>query len=725
MLEFGLGRCPSSGEDLAAMASSARFLGLTLTLSGLGPLAPAFAAQAPQELPTLPLAGEALDNDAFLVHSASVTELLVRGDRLLVENGGGPPDAARAIGAFELWRQALATSELGDAVAWWASEDEAVSGVPTAVESVEAAVEARLRALPQELLGLWAGRFEARWESVGDPLAAASEARLSPGTRGATRHELREADRALALGHALSMRTHARRARVHALLADDAELVSAADRRIAGASALDPTSSGKPAASAPTDAPSPPGPLRLERQLALGPAQVPPSLIRASGRSASDRSSGGLFGGLCELPDGRLAIQGPIGLLIVDPATGRGTAFDPTKLAAEALGSPSNATGTLVDPPWLLRPAVSGDGLVLVEGRLQPYDALGNVLLKLHTPPPLKNSEEGLEQLPELAWALRGDRWAPPGAADGVLHPLLEGLAEAEFQPGPVVAGERVVVQVRRNPGSVEAFLLGLDATTGEPLWRRLVASGQDRTADAGRFASGVRAAAAPLFEADDRVLVTSGLGTISLHDALDGRLIWSVRHRRRATADPSFSGLQAVSIEAPGGPGEDSSSIWAAAPPDSDRILLLPNHTLARPAATPTAPYALPLVLVPGASALLGSVRFPEPRPAGSPWLLLTRREGARHGLLAVNPHTGAQAPALRLPSGERWFRGPGGAAHATQKAVYLFDPGAELLLTQSLPWLAARPKSARAPSVTRIGDRLIVLGPDQLCIFGPATDE
>jgi hypothetical protein len=202
------------------------------------------------------------------------------------------------------------------------------------------------------------------------------------------------------------------------------------------------------------------------------------------------------------------------------------------------------------DPPgWPLLPLADGTGLVVVLGRSLGSEA--NALLSLEFTRSSGAGRLGLEVADEdpgarLRWAVVGADHVDAAFVRSEVPELLE-LGNFEFQGGPVLAGDLLMVQAREYAGQIRAWVLAFDRRDGNLQWKRLIATGADRV-PAGRFTSSARRVASqpPLslvVDGQPRLFSGTHLGAGGLLDALTGEILWTVKNRRRDPREPGSSG--------------------------------------------------------------------------------------------------------------------------------------------------------------------------------------
>lgn len=606
-----------------------------------------------------------LDNDVFVaVAEGPVAESLAQGDQALLR--------ARAVTlaeergrlldlAFDGWQAALATAPAG-ARLWLAPAGQEAR----CAESLHAHVLRRLTNLDPVERARYTERFTTRAAGALEEARRAPEdtrsaallevARRFPGCPAAAHALLELADRAREAGDLARARACLARGELEAELAGDARLGPAFARR-----ALAPAEAAPGAAWRDARGFSPAGVFAFEtRHLATSPErrQRPGAAFLGPGhfvvQSAQEL--------LCFAPRGSDPLAPYARIRPLDLLDGAALVSD------EAPREP---------PGWPLLPAVDGNGVALVVGRALPEDS--NVLLLLDLEPPAKNLGLALDlgqsrAAARLRWALVGARWLGPRGSVEV--PALEALAPFEFQPGPVLAADRLIVQLRTDTVPVESWLVALDRTDGSLAWLRPMARGADRV-NTGRMSRVTRRVAAqPLlaFELADeaRVFVGTHLGLGVLVDALDGEPLWSFKCRRRPEHEPGWSGDRP--LFAPAGSG--GMVLWA--PMDSDRLYTLSAQRLADEAGTVLARPPTPLA---DAQALLG----------GGPDEHIVTGARGKDRTVSMRRAGLDRIDALDLGEAE-FFRGQGLVSErrvwvASNSDLYLFDRERELYKLDSEP--------------------------------------
>jgi len=624
-------------------------------------------------LVALPTGGQALsssegslNNDVFLPTSPQAAELLERGDTSI----GEAATVQERLIAFEAWRSVLTASQAGDSIE--VSERETLG--------VEVAVERRLFALSREHRIEWTERFD---ELAREELKAAGQsarsltgvARRNPGTTAAVHASLRLADLELERGAALECVGWCRRALRHLELAtpslesdEGATLRRAIDARQQIAQHL--LAPGAVAEGAERT----PEPWQHATRLEyLSRIDFETSVSIPNPLSVVDPGPPtGLRPGLAVLGDGRIAIQSAARVTIVKP-TGSSieSSFEPTLLLPNSLWviPPRSRRGD--NGAWPLIPAVGGDQLIIVHGR-PTRPGRNNALISLRPPAPRSSLGVPAVALPELSWAIVG---ATRVDSNQRLHPepKLEELGDAAFEAGPVVVGTRVFATLRQTEGEVRAWLACFELATGECLWTRLLAQGTAFQPGIESFGARRPAIPAlPLIAAGTRLFIGTNLGAGLALDALDGRLLWGFKNRRRAVGDEVWSGNWAPSIAASS--GAIGTVLWA--PLDSNHEYRLSLEPEAGPLVGPPRPIGEALALIGGDEdhSIVLSL-------AGSRRVVSSRRntDGARFD----SPYLGR----------EENFRGAGAISKdrvvfSSDRGLYLLDRTRELYLLDYVPF-------------------------------------
>jgi hypothetical protein len=634
----------------------------------------------------------ALSNDVFLPVSEPAGRSLLEGDRALeraraAAGSGSTGEERRQIeSACESWRQALLAAAAGGST-WFELGTAADEALRRLSEGVHAAVLRRLSALTPAELERWRARFEplaaeglaralAQSPREGRRETALAEVeRAQPLTQSAARAALALSDLARERGQDERARAWLARAARHAGSGPEQGLAEALARR---------------AGQVPSPAPPEEEPWTSASSFSLVDTQL------LEGESArAPLPERGLRPGLAFLDDGRAVLQAAREVFLLRIGQGGelelSRRFDPARLLEGF--APDPELDAPRDPPgWPLLPCAHGSDLVLVLGRGSEHGS--NALVVLEPPRELGGAERGPllydeRTAPRLRWA-----WAGSDQLDSRLEahrqPELAQLGEFEFQPGPVVCGERVLAQAREFASSVRSWLLAFELDTGELAWMRLIASGADLV-PSGRFSQGQRLSSQPLLAFEHsgelRVLAGTHLGAGALFDALDGEPLWTLKYRRRDALAAGWNGgrpmLARCPLPGPVPEGSPGGPILLLAPADSDRLYTLDGRALGA---------------APGET---GALLLQEPQSLGEAEVLVGGapdevlvfgNAGEERTLTARRPGRD-RLDALDLGPDER-FRGQGLLSPTrvwacTNRGLYLFDRTRELYLLdhESLP--------------------------------------
>jgi hypothetical protein len=679
--------------------------------------------------PGLPGDEGPLDNDCFLPTERTAEEHLARGDQIFAkltgsENWAADPERAW-IEVFESWRAALVESVNGAAVAprpVGGSADE-ISPWPDTdgtaerrTEGVEWAVERRLAALAPEIRAKWTERFEPlaleALEAAGnaEPRLAEVE-RLHPATAAAALAALRLFDLSFEAARPAIGRSWLERCKRHLEQIGAAESGSWPARLAARELALEdwppymqgPARAGEPWQSASDLRP-------------LGSSAIAGG--RRRGALTPPAPGVGVQPGLCFLEDGTAVIQAPERVVLLESQEGQRVGqFSPAALVEPAGWATDNHPPPATDPPgWPLLPATDGRSIVLVQGHAAGLQR--NVLMCVdmeERPEPMSDSS-GL-RLPRLRWALMHNR-----RFDGTGTPVISGLGleSPEFQPGPVIVGSQVLVQVRERAEDasldrmvrrlatateIRSWVVSLDLGTGRVRWKRFLAKGVPISRSMGRFgsvASPAVSSAQPLGAAGGWLFAGTHIGAGSLLDVADGRLAFTFKNRRRKEDERGWSGTRPV-IDRTG-------EVLLFAPADGDHAYWL--RTGKGPGAR--GPLAFPPRAKGEAVALIGG---------GAEHALVLSRAGRERTLSDWNARTGGRIDAPYLGPRER-FTGHGLASpervlFATERGLYLLDRQLELFLLDHAPLQIQGDPGPAGGSVFARGDRVYVLGSRTVWIF------
>lgn len=694
-------------------------------------VSPIVSAQTPAST-SLPGAEGPLANDAWLPVSLAAEAQLAAGDQLYAElrrklaarTTPGAADSREWSAVFEAWRAALALGHTGEGVSPrpvdargssqaspWPDPDGTAG---RRIEGLEAAVARRFAELSPEERGLWTARFEPLAQerldqARGDATQLARLDRELPWTRAASRAGLALADRQLEEGRPDLARAWLDRAQVHLAAAAivDAAIQRALELRRAACDANAP--SREPDAS-PRASWERANELKLLDTLPLLPGEARrPRRNNAARADPDDQPYRGVQPGLAFLERNRAAIQLPDLLALVDLTAGTLVASQRTSDLLEPFGlAPPLVAADADKCAWPLTPVTDGRAVVMVEGRSRGDRSNALVCLEPGRPD---------ETVPfRLRWCLTPERLVDRAGVSRP-WPVGRGLAGGEFQPGPLLVGSLIVVQVRqatatsgaggredpRNASGAEwqSWLVAVDLATGQPSWTVLFSKGTELTRDLGRFApqSGSESAGQPLARVGLRVFAGTGLGTGALIDALDGRLVWALKNRRREAARRGWAGgTPPVFADPPGvlwAPTDGDFLYWLRAEPltGGSRLFLDAPHPIAEAEALLTGDAGQAVVL-----SRAGAVR------SASTW---DAAHGGRRDAFELAPLETFTGPGLA--SKER-------ALFATDRGLYLSDRDRDGWLVDYEELPGSGPKGG---TVFARGGRVAVLGHRTLWIF------
>ena len=679
-----------------------------------GSATPSPAPHAQEEAREAPASEGGLNNDVFVPGADAAAAALASGDKALQQAraeaaGGSSADAERQLDvAFDHWRNALAAGGPG-AATWIAAAENEEQRLS---EGVHAGVVRRLFALETDERARWSARHAPAAELALAALLEAAPAqrtahlsevaRLFPLTPSGARAALELGDLALEAGLHASARGWYARARREARSIGAGALLAALEVRAARLPAR-----------------------RTETveawQRAQG-CQLVDSFSwsdpgRSSQRSSAADEDSSLRPGGCFVGVGHFAIQTSVELLLVALDAGGELELVERRPLAELLGgyAPGAFEAPREAPGWPLLPISDEHGLVAVAGRTDEGEpnALVAVALELEQVPEL---DLGLQlgaaaAVTRLAWAIVGSERIDAGGSSTILE--LEDLGLYEVQPGPVVSGDRVVVQARQYDGQVRSHLLAFDRRDGALVWKRQLAAGADRVVTP-RFGQTIkRLAGQPLLalelEGEGEALVFAGthLGLGGLVDSLAGEPLWSFKNRRRDPRAPGWSGARPFL-----GAGPDGTDVVLWTPADSDRLYCLVPRALAGARAAPEDVLASPPEPLAEAQALLGGDAEEQ---------LVLGRTGRTRAVSARRAGRD-RIDALELGQDER-FTGAGAVSGerawiASNRGLFLLDRTRELYRLDH----EALPSSGYAGGggdVHARGERVLVLGSGTLWSF------
>lgn len=118
-----------------------------------------------------------------------------------------------------------------------------------------------------------------------------------------------------------------------------------------------------------------------------------------------------------------------------------------------------------------------------------------------------------------------------PSAAPGLLGASLPFHERARISAPPLIAGDLVLAPSYELVGRINLHVSAYNLYTGEPVWDRLVVSGQSRVNLFGEHESEFNSA--PLTLAGDSVLVATGLGVVARLDLATGEPRWCQDYTR------------------------------------------------------------------------------------------------------------------------------------------------------------------------------------------------
>ena len=667
----------------------------------------------------------ALDNDSFLPTAREAEELIASGDPALLRLREAQGDARTRLRTemFEAWHGALVVSETGDSVAPrpLGTRADAVSpwGDPDGTagrrtEGVEVAILRRLKALDGADRAAWTARFaplaqEELSAAAGSAQHLSEVERRHPATEAAARAGLLLGEQALERGRVHVARTWFERARLQVELGDlQASLARGLDARLATLEDL---------------LPSPPVTGGWGRATGLTPVRR--LALADSGRRGplTPELGLGVRPGMCFLDGNLAAVQAAERVFLFDERTGERVAdFQPNRLVGDVWTTVALEARRSEPPGWPLLPATDGRNLVLVQGRLEGQAANLLVCAAIDDIRGPGGTDATGPLLPRLRWALwESKRMNANGRSDGEGIGLQPG---AEFQPGPLILGSQVLCTVRERPGGDEArelglgfqtegevrtWLVALDLATGRTLWKRFLAKGVELVEGQGRFglrAPGVSSAQPPV-EHGGRVFVGTHTGTGVLLDAADGRVLWSLKNKRRDPRNSGWSGARPLA--------DDAGLVWA--PADGDHAYWLRGDAELDGRGL----FRHPPRAIGEGLALFGA----EGGAAGGgakPALVLSRA-GREFTLSAWDPSTGRRIDSPYLGPGETFtgaaLASPSRALFATQTGLYLTDRERELYLLDYAPLAIDGVRLSPGGAVFARGDRVYVVGPQMLWMF------
>lgn len=493
----------------------------------------AFAQGSSSALPPLELFDERpFSNDTFVPVSRDAEQLLARGDRAWIEVSQRDPNAPVPAEALDRWREAL--TRVGEtALVRAALGDERDEKLPWPPDprgerehrflDVERAVLERLHAVDARSSG--ASRGFAEWDARFDALAAnalaaagANElalervAREHPRTLSAARARVKLADLALERGELDAGRAALGLASADLGARDDARAIAlreAIGRRCAAFA--EPRSLDSPSVT-----------------------HVSARFTRAERIELAPWSDGvrreehtRVYAGFARSARGAWIVQTPRELVTLGNP-GKRVEIAPLLEAARA--TPPDAFADRASD-WVHAPGVDASSAVLVCGRTT--DESDNALLAV-------DLASG-----KALWCWSGDGcWSAsePGAASDSkpLRANVLGAGRVEFEPGPLVLPDRVLVHVRCwpspaagqpaviSPARFESWVCALDLRSGAVISRTLLARGSSPVAALEKANLGLRVPtpqAPPTWFDDRRLWIDTGLGALAEIDPWSARV--------------------------------------------------------------------------------------------------------------------------------------------------------------------------------------------------------
>ena len=704
-----------------------------------------------------------LANDCFAPTSAEAQKLLARGDEAWARQR---PLAE----VFDSWHDALEAGAAGASVAPRPVAASALTESPcpdpdgTAArrtEGLERSVTRRLRAVGAEARAAWTARFEALADEAlaragRRPSALTEVERRHPCTPGAAKAALALADLELEQGRHALARTWLERALEHVELLEPENGAPGTDQSWCGLVRAAIEARRPVIATLARELDPDPEPARAawESATSLTPVAFVPlvrnpfGLATSSAGSPANRSEPapglGVQPGLCVLASGLAVVQTAERLHVFDPEDGtpRGDLIPAMLFERANWIAGATAMRSTQPPGWPLLPVAHGDAVIAIQGRT--VERSRNVLTCIEIAPrPAALGSSGRvptdlsgARVGSLRWALRGDRLLDGNGLGS------SGLAldQVEFQPGPVVLGSQLFVQVREPEAAttergfsqmptqeqVPSWIVAIDLASGRVQWKRYLAQGLALPRNDTRFGLSLAqpvSSAQPLATVAGRVFCGTHLGLGALVDP-DGRLAWSFRNRRRAADAAGWSGWSPPVF------ATDSLAGLVWAPADSDFVYRLAASRAADAGSpllgTPRAIGEAEVVLGGDAEQILVLARAGRERHA-SAWLA----DGGRHDAPFLGP--GERFTGHGLVSERR-------AMFATQRGLMLLDRTRELFLLDYAPLAdpaevaSARPGldglsatggpgRGRGPepggSVQAFADRVAVVGPAGVWLF------
>ena len=648
---------------------------------------------SPQEVAPPDLGQERpLRNDLVLPIDTRAQAEIERGDRAWSEG--------RAALAFDAWQSALEVSSTGQSVAPLSSDtnqprpfSDPEGSHERRTEGVAYAVLRRLSSLTREESAAWRGRVAPLAEAA-TRRAGIDRARLMrlernfPFTEGALRAALRLADLSLERGLLGSASAWLTRARRHVAALDPSTTLA---RRGREAVALR-QDSLRPAPA------SDPGLWKAAkglRAVAFTPLSGRPRAQRSSLRSDLGRR---VETGAVILADGSLVVQAAMMLARVDR---EGTVQRFPLASLDALSFEMQPYASPASGGWPLLPVTDGRSLWMVVGREGPRTAGALACIDF---------DEG--GLPFSRWVLGEEGLIRRGPGNTrIPRDVIVGPGRWSWQPGPVLDQDTLFVQAREMPEeegqarSERLWLCAFEAATGLLRWKRDLGRPADLAQESlGRFGGSSLAASPgmPLALHEGRVFVGTNNGQGVLLDAIDGRIVWSFKNRRRSAEQRGWTGSRRPGVHRRG-----EGTPWVSwAPFDSDfmyALRLAPDLGQGILAARPWAQSEAIDVI-----------------SADEQGAVLLGRSGARRVVLEKPPGEGLRH-ALYLGRAES-FSGAGLASAkrvllASDRALYLFDRTRELLLLDTVAFEGGQ--GGGGGGLWAHGNRVWVVGEDAVWTF------
>jgi hypothetical protein len=263
--------------------------------------------------------------------------------------------------------------------------------------------------------------------------------------------------------------------------------------------------------------------------------------------------------------------------------------------------------------------------------------------------------------------------------------------------------GEGGVQPALASQSDIRSWLVAVDLTTGRPLWSTFLAKGVEVTPDTGRrlLARGSPLGGAqPPAAVGGRIFAGTHVGAGVLVDAADGRVVWSLKNRRRAGDQTTWTGSRPPTIDEP------PRILWA--PADGDHLYWLRGEG----DVTGRGLFVHPPRAVGEAVALVGG---------DLEQALVLSRAGRELGLSAWGAASGSRTDSPHLGPGEV-FTGEGLASPrrvlvASNHGLYLADRERDLFLLDFAP---LRQVGAPGGSLYARGDRVWVVGRHVIWLFG-----